>query len=94
MNGASLTEVLNAYNPIIIDIRDNYTYTQGHITGAINIPYYNLLNNHSHYLNKHTNYYLYCDEGRQSGEISNRLNSFGYHTKNIIGGYNEYLKQI
>ena len=91
MNRVSLNYVLSMNNPIIIDIRDNYSYNQGHIKNAINIPYYNLLNNYSHYLNKKEKYYLYCENGRQSGEISNRLNSFGYNTSNIEGGYEEYL---
>ncbi len=93
MNSVSLEQVLNQINPIIIDVRDRYTYNQSHIRGAINIPYYDLLGNHSHYLNKYQTYYLYCDEGRQSKEISDRLNSFGYNTKNIIGGYDEYLNK-
>ena len=32
-------------------------------------------------------YYLYCEEGKQSYEISKRLNSFGYNTKSIHGGF-------
>lgn len=91
LNSVNLNYVLNINNPIIIDIRDNYTYNLGHIKGAINIPYYNLLNNYSHYLNKHDKYYLYCENGRQSLEISNRLNLFGYNTATINGGYEEYL---
>ena len=55
---------------------------------SINIPYYNLLNNYSHYLNKNNTYYLYCEEGKQSLEISKRLNEFGYNTKSIKGGLN------
>ena len=78
---------------IIIDIRTNYEYNLGHIEGAINIPYYNLLNNYNHYLNKYQKYYLYCDYGKQSKEISNRLNKFGYNTDTIIGGYVEYQKK-
>ena len=92
MNSISLEELFSEVNSQIIDIRDNYSYNLGHIKNAINVPYYNLLSNHSHYLNKHTMYYLYCDEGRQSKEISDRLNLFGYHTKNIIGGYKKYIK--
>lgn len=92
MNSVSLDYILNMNNPIIIDIRDNYSYNLGHIKGAINIPYYNLLNNYSHYLNKKDKYYLYCSNGRQSLEISNRLNLFGYNTSNINGGYEEYQK--
>lgn len=83
---------LNYSNAIIIDIRTNYEYMQGHIKGAVSIPYYNLLNNHSHYLNKYQLYYLYCEYGVQSREISNRLNQFGYRTDSIDGGYAEYKK--
>ena len=92
MNSISITELLMLSNRNIIDIRNNYYYNFGHIIGAINIPYYDLLTNHSHYLNKYSIYYLYCDTGDQSKEISIRLNSFGYKTINIVGGYEEYLR--
>ena len=91
--GITIEEVLKIKKPIIIDIRDNYSYSLGHIPKAINIPYYNLLSNYSHYLNKQNKYYLYCDYGTQSAEVSKRLNSFGYNTYNIIGGYEEYQKK-
>ena len=87
MNSISFSELKKLSNPFIIDIRDNYSYNISHIKNAINIPYYNLLNNYSHYLNKNNVYYLYCDEGKQSNEISKRLNSFGYNTKSIQGGF-------
>ncbi len=86
MDTISIEELKKIRNPNIVDIRDNYSYNISHIKNAINIPYYNLLNNFSHYLNKNMIYYLYCDEGKQSMEISKRLNSFGYNTKSIIGG--------
>ena len=90
MNSISFSELKKLSNPFIIDIRDNYSYNISHIKDAINIPYYNLLNNYSHYLNKNKRYYLYCSNGKQSGEISNRLNMFGYDTFNIEGGYDAY----
>ena len=52
MNTISLSELKKISNPIIIDIRDNYSYNISHIKNSINIPYYNLLNNYSHYLIK------------------------------------------
>lgn len=91
MNSISVKEVLVLNNPNIIDIRNNYYYNIGHINGAINIPYYELLTNYKHYLNKYSLYYLYCDEGEQSLEIANKLKSFGYNTISIRGGYEEYL---
>ena len=48
MNTISLSELKKISNPIIIDIRDNYSYNISHIKNSINIPYYNLLNNYSH----------------------------------------------
>lgn len=88
----SIDRLMMLVDPVIIDIRSSYSYNMGHINGARNVPYYNLLNNFSHYLNKYDRYYLYCDTGEQSMEIVNRLNSFGYDTVNIIGGYQEYLR--
>ncbi|MCI6265808.1 MAG: rhodanese-like domain-containing protein [Erysipelotrichaceae bacterium] len=94
MSGIRVSELFQLSNPIIIDIRNYYYYNLGHISGAISVPYYNLLNNYSHYLNKYNRYYLYCENGEQSLEIVQRLNSFGYDTVNIIGGYQEYVKFI
>jgi len=87
MNTISIDDVMKLNDPIIVDIRDNYSYNISHIKNSINIPYYNLLNNFSHYLSKDKIYYLYCDEGKQSFEISKRLNSFGYNTLSITGGF-------
>ena len=67
MEGVTFEEVLKLNNPIIVDIRDNYSYCLGHIPNSINIPYYNLLSNFSHYLNKNNIYYLY-DQDR-AGEL-------------------------
>lgn len=92
MNQITVTELLQQKNPIIIDIRNYYYYSKDHIEGAISVPYYNLLNNYNHYLTKYQTYYLYCNEGTQSLEISNRLNRFGYQTFSIQGGYQEYIK--
>ena len=87
MNTISVKNLKLIDNPIIIDIRDNYSYNISHIKNSINIPYYNLLNNYSHYLNKDNMYYLYFEEGKQSYEISKRLNLFAYNTKSIEGGF-------
>lgn len=92
MNSISIVDLYRLNNPIIVDIRNSYYYEMGHMKGAISIPYYNLLNNYSHYLDKYNTYYLYCDTGDQSMEIANRLNNFGYHVMSIIGGYLEYQR--
>ena len=94
MNEISIDELMNISNPNIIDIRDNYNYSQGHIKESINIPYYSLLSNYSIYLKKNEVYYLYCNYGSQSKEISNRLNLFGYNTFYIKEGYLDFKNKL
>ena len=94
MNEISINYLLKLNNPKIIDIRDNYTYNSGHLKNATNIPYYSLLSNYSIYLNKKDTYYLYCDYGKQSMEISNRLNLFGYNTFYVKEGYLDFKNKI
>ncbi len=90
MNEVSIYEIINQSNINIIDIRSNYEYNLGHIKNAKNIPYYSLLANYSMYLSKNDKYYLYCDYGNQSKEISNRLNLFGYNTFYVKEGYLDF----
>ena len=94
MDRVSVYELNGIDNAIIVDIRNKYYYNISHIKGSINIPYYNLLNNYRHYLNKDNIYYLYCDTGEQSNEIATRLRLFGYKVYSIEGGYLEYQRLI
>lgn len=94
MKDISIYDVLNMDNPVIIDIRDNYSYNMGHIDNALNIPYYSLLGNYKYYLRKDEIYYLYCDYGTKSREISDRLNMFGYNTYYVKEGYLDFKKYI
>ena len=94
MNEISIYQLLKLSNPNIIDIRDKYSYNTGNLKGAKNIPYYSLLSNYSIYLNKQDKYYLYCDYGHQSKEISNRLNLFGYNTYYVKEGYLDFKNFI
>lgn len=82
----------NKYNTInIIDVRDEYSYEKGHIINAKNIPGNILMQSPENYLNQKEIYYIYCQSGNTSNKIVNILNSRGYHTYNISGGYNNYL---
>ncbi len=75
----------------IIDIRTPYEYQAGHIPNSINIEKELLLSNPNYYLNKEEKYYLYCKSGIRSEKVVKYLNSIGYNTINIPGGYNNYL---
>ncbi len=91
MNSISINDLLKMNNINIIDIRNRNSYVMGHIPQAINIDEYDLLFNTANYLDKNTRYYLYCDYGNRSEQLVNKLNSRGYDTVNIDGGYHNYL---
>lgn len=78
----------------IIDIRQKAQYDLGHIPTAKNIPHTNLLINPEYYLNKNELYYIYCQYGISSQNASNKLNSLGYKTISINGGYNSYQMKM
>lgn len=95
MNSIDIVSFVKKINDIskdtIIDIRDNYSYSLGHIPNAININSNQLLNNPKEYLSFNKTYYIYCSGGNNSKRVVNTLNSFGYNTINIDGGYDMYL---
>ncbi len=95
MNSISVDELITEINCgkylNIIDIRDNYLYLKSHIEGSINIEEVLLRKNISYFLNKNTLYYIYCRFGGKSFFLCEELNSLGYNTVNIEGGYKEYL---
>ena len=80
-----LNDLKPSYN--IIDIRDNYTYNQGHVFNAVNIPMNLLLALPDKYLNKNDIYYVYCTSGYRSKKTCEILENKGYNVVNVIDGY-------
>lgn len=62
---------------MIIDIRENYEYKMGHIDNSINVPMDLILLVPEKYLKKNKVYYLICDKGIYSNEVSAKLNKMG-----------------
>ena len=83
-------EILKTKHINIIDIRSKYIYDLSHIDKSLNIPYDYLVLSPSKYLNKNDTYYLYCQAEYTSKSISKKLNSLGYKTISVNGGYNSY----
>lgn len=77
----------------LIDIRDKFEYSLGSIKNSINIPYNFLMMNPENYLEYNKKYYIYCDSGSRSRKLCNYLNSRGYHTINLNGGYQRYIQR-
>ena len=94
LSSISIDELKNKIGSIdIIDIRSNQSYNNNHIPSAINIPMEKLILEPSKYLQSNKIYYIYCQKGISSIKTCQILNRMGYHTSNIIGGYEEWILQ-
>ena len=92
MNEIRIYELNNIIDANIIDIRDYLSYTKGHILNSINIPAKTLLSALEKYLKPKEIYYIYCQTGKTSKQLVNIVNKRGYHTVDVIGGYNSYIQ--
>lgn len=74
---------------LVIDVRSEKEYKEGHIKDAINIPYesffkgdFNLENNRK--------VLVYCSRGGRSMRVARMLLYKGYDVINVVGGFKEY----
>ncbi|MFC1848842.1 rhodanese-like domain-containing protein [candidate division CSSED10-310 bacterium] len=83
---------------IFIDSRSPGAYDQGHIPGAISMPYYRLEEFLPDFLNDYApdlEFITYCDgsDCDSSVIVANQLKSIGYETVYIFfGGWNEWFE--
>lgn len=73
-----------SYMGTLIDVQDNKDYLINNIQGSINIPFNELLFNHSKYLNKNDTYFIICANGHKSKRATNILRVYGYKVYNVI----------
>ncbi len=73
---------------VIIDLREQSEYNEGHIPGAINIPY-DELDNYAGNL-PHSLLIFYCDRGNISLMAARDLAKYNYHMKSLYGGLRAY----
>ena len=73
---------------IIIDVRNNREYQEGHINGSINIPEYEINQSFIKIIeNKNTPIVLYCSSGYRSLKAYRKLKTMGYtNVHNLCGG--------
>lgn len=62
----------------IIDVSEKSVFNSFHISGSVNIPYDELMNNYRKYLNKKDIYYFTCKSGKLSTRAATILSSLGY----------------
>jgi len=78
---------------VLVDIRDEQAFREGHIAGAIHVPANEVLTWASR-LPEDFMIYLYSDTGDESDELAKRLRDNGYsEALSIIGGIEEWKRR-
>ena len=72
------------YMGTLIDVRSKFEYNLKPLKNSINIPYDELIFNHSKHLNKNKKYYIICSGGIKSKKATNILSVYGYDVTNVI----------
>ena len=91
INSDTLLDLVGAdENIIIIDVRDKAEYDQGHIMGAIHIPFEGFANNIDH-IAKNKKIIVYDALGNRSKIAIKQLVSKGYiEVSNLLNGYRDW----
>ena len=90
-------EELNDYSQEtiqLVDIRDEGSVIYGMMPGAINITYSEFVSDNKNWitkLNKDQKIVLYCQRGEKSKDIAEQLESMGYDSYSLTGGFGAYL---
>ncbi len=85
---ALLVQLQQDKAPIILDVRSEQEYLNGHIQGAINIPY-DQLNEQKDWLAQYQNQQVvvYCRSGRRAGVAEQILRSQGFNKLSDLQGH-------
>jgi rhodanese-related sulfurtransferase len=81
------TQLINRENAVVLDIRASAEYGEGHITGAVNIPF-DRLQDRIRELDKYKSrtIILVCKMGQHSGGIAKQLRQGGFNDVRRLSG--------
>ena len=87
ISGKNLEQNLDAYS--IFDVRSREEYSWGHVKGAINIPYDEILS-HLDEIDRDADTVLYCRTNRRSEHAAKSLMAAGFENVAIAPGVDLY----
>lgn len=80
---------------VIVDLRDENIYGEGHIEGAISIPYGSIEElSKTNLLDKEQNIYVYSSTKEESDEGAKKLIELGYTNVHSLGSIDEYEGEL
>ena len=95
VNPAQLTQLVNQKNAVLIDVRDEDSFKQGHIVNAMNLPLEKLLTDSKSIEKlKGKPVIAYCARGQSSASACKHLTKQGVETVfNLSGGIGSWVTE-
>ncbi|MBL4931781.1 rhodanese-like domain-containing protein [Clostridium paridis] len=78
----------------LIDVREDYEYSGGHVPTAKNIPMGRIILEPDKYLDKAKEYHIICQSGARSARTCTELSMKGFKVVNISGGTGSYIRPL
>jgi len=84
----AFAKLANETNVILLDVRTEAEFKEGHLKGAINIDQgqSTFINNVKEAISQDKTIAIYCRSGRRSANAASRLGDLGYKCVNLKGG--------
>jgi rhodanese-related sulfurtransferase len=74
----------------VVDVREPYEYTEGHVPGARSMPM-NTIPDHHDELPRDRTLYLVCAVGARSMQVARYLDQLGFDVRNVDGGTSDWI---
>ena len=79
---------------VLLDVRTEEEYSEGHVPGSINIPLQEIDRLPSVIGSKGRPLYVHCQSGIRSAQACEKLREMGYSNIKNIGGFAEYSGKV
>ena len=81
-------------NAVLLDVRTEHEYSEGHIPKSMNVPLYKINNSSGYIKNNNTPIFVHCLSGARSAQAAAALGRMGYTDVRNIGGISSYRGKV
>lgn len=91
---AGIAEYKTTDGAVLLDVRTEEEYRNGHIDGSINLPLDRISSIEKTVKDKSAPLYVHCYSGSRSGQAVSYLKQMGYTNAKNIGGISSYRGKV
>lgn len=93
MNPVVINQQVENGEIVLLDVREDSEWNEGHIKGSLHIALGNLNIETTKDISKDTPLYIYCRSGRRAGEAEIKLKELGFNNAEKLGGIIEWQEK-